>query len=323
MLTLWMQQVRKAVGRAIEAIRPCEQTRQRLTELESLQRMTAALLEKLTLEQMLEVVCQEARQLTGATGCALYALQDQTWLQLAHNGGTLTPPAHRLPLRGTLAGRAVSNEAPLLINDAEGLTRTSHPIPDLDSLLIIPLRLRGTIVGALDVANKPGGFTQHDVQLLSLFADGAALAIENTRLQQQAEQLAVVEERQRLARELHDSVTQALYSVTLYAEATRMAMSAGKQDVAAKNLTELHKLAREAMIDMRMLIFELHPPVLEKEGLVVALQARLAAVESRAGLQTAFSVEGETRCPSLCKRSFSGSPWKRLTTWSSTPRPGK
>ncbi len=116
-------------------------------------------------------------------------------------------------------------------------------------------------------------------------------------LEQQTKDQAVAAERSRLAHELHDSVTQALYSVTLYAEATRLALSAGKQGIATENLRELHNMAREAMVDMRMLIFELHPPVLEEEGLVAALQARLAAVESRAGLQAQFRAEGERRVP--------------------------
>jgi PAS domain S-box-containing protein len=116
-------------------------------------------------------------------------------------------------------------------------------------------------------------------------------------LAEQTREQTVAAERSRLARELHDSVTQALYSVTLYAEATRMALAAEKRDVAAKHLEELHKMAREAIVDMRMLIFELHPPVLEEEGLVPALQARLAAVESRAGLHTKVKVEGERRLP--------------------------
>jgi PAS domain S-box-containing protein len=116
-------------------------------------------------------------------------------------------------------------------------------------------------------------------------------------LEEQSREQAVAAERSRLARELHDSVTQALYSVTLYAEATRLALAAGKQEVATENLRELHNMAREAMVDMRMLIFELHPPVLEEEGLVAALQARLAAVESRARLQTEISVKGERRLP--------------------------
>jgi signal transduction histidine kinase len=114
-------------------------------------------------------------------------------------------------------------------------------------------------------------------------------------LHERAEQLAVVEERQRLARELHDSVTQALYSFNLYAEAARMALSAGKVEVAAENLQELRIMAREAMLDMRMLIFELHPPALEEEGLANALQTRLEAVETRSGIQTEFHVEGDTQ----------------------------
>jgi PAS domain S-box-containing protein len=116
-------------------------------------------------------------------------------------------------------------------------------------------------------------------------------------LEVQVKEKAVAAERSRLARELHDSVTQALYSVTLYAEATRLALSAEKQQVAAENLRDLHNIAREAMLDMRMLIFELHPPVLKEEGLVAALQARLASVESRARLQTEIRVEGERRLP--------------------------
>jgi signal transduction histidine kinase len=192
----------------------------------------------------------------------------------------------------------------LLINDPDDLSDTSHPIPELESLLVIPLRLKESIVGALDVTNKPKGFTEEDVRILSLFADGAAIAIESARLHKQAEQLAVVEERQRLARELHDSVTQALYSVTLYAEATRMAMAAGKQDVVAENLGKLRQMAREAMIDMRTLIFELHPPVLEEEGLAAALQARLACVEARAGLEAEIRIEQEIQLPLPIEREL-------------------
>ena len=100
-----------------------------------------------------------------------------------------------------------------------------------------------------------------------------------------------------MARELHDSVTQSLYSVTLYANAAVLALAAGKQDVTAGYLQELQETAQEGMRDMRLLIFQLHPPVLETEGLVAALQARLAAVEGRAGMQTEFRVDEERRLP--------------------------
>ncbi len=124
-----------------------------------------------------------------------------------------------------------------------------------------------------------------------------AMASDHARLQHEAEQMAVLGERQRLARELHDSVTQSLYSVTLYANAAVLALSAGKTEIASTYLTELQETAQEGMRDMRLLIFQLHPPVLETEGLVAALQARLAAVEGRAGLKTELLVEGERRLP--------------------------
>jgi signal transduction histidine kinase len=76
-----------------------------------------------------------------------------------------------------------------------------------------------------------------------------------------------------------------------------MALASGKTEVAAENLQELRHMAREAMLDMRMLIFELHPPILKQEGLAGALQARLEAVEARSGLQTEFQIEGEKRLP--------------------------
>ena len=113
----------------------------------------------------------------------------------------------------------------------------------------------------------------------------------------QAEALAVAEERTRLSRDLHDSVTQALYGLTLYAEAASRSLAADEIDLAASQLRELQETARQALQEMRLLIFELRSPVLEEEGLAAALQARLAAVEGRVGLDTALAVEGDGRLP--------------------------
>jgi signal transduction histidine kinase len=113
----------------------------------------------------------------------------------------------------------------------------------------------------------------------------------------QAEALAVVEERNRLARDLHDSVTQALYGLTLSAEAAARQLAAGQTDVATNQLRDLRETAQSALQEMRLLIFELRPPVLEEEGLAAALQARLQAVEGRVGLATTLAVEGDGRLP--------------------------
>jgi signal transduction histidine kinase len=113
----------------------------------------------------------------------------------------------------------------------------------------------------------------------------------------QAEALAIVEERNRLARDLHDSVTQALYGLTLSAEAAARQLTAGQIETATDQLRDIRETARSALQEMRLLIFELRPPVLEDEGLAAALQARLQAVEGRVGLATTLAVEGDGRLP--------------------------
>lgn len=271
----------------------------RLAESESFNRVLVSLLQKTVLEQVLDIVCTEAQGLIGATGSAVLLLTDQAWLEVRHRLGKPLAAVGPVPVDGSLAGQVVRRGQPVVLNDPTQFAQIQvYQWPsELSALLAVPLHVNGGVIGVLDVVNKAGGFTDEDVSLLSVFANQAAMAIEHARLQQQAEQLAVLAERQRLARDLHDSVTQSLYSVTLYANAAALALAAGKQEVTAGYLQELQETAQEGMRDMRLLIFQLHPPVLETEGLVAALQARLAAVEGRAGLQADLRVEEERRLP--------------------------
>jgi len=133
---------------------------------------------------------------------------------------------------------------------------------------------------------------QEEIDLAVTFSDQAALAIENARLRGRVEENAALAERSRLARELHDSVTQSLYSVTLYAEAAARLLTAGKGAEAASHLRELRDTALEALREMRLLIFQLRLPALEKSGLAGALQARMDAVESRLGIHAEMRLEG-------------------------------
>jgi signal transduction histidine kinase len=271
----------------------------RLAESESFGRVLVGLLQETVLEQVLDIVCTEAQALVGATASAILLLTDQNRLEVKHRLGQPPAAGESLSLEDSLAGRVVRMGDPVRLNLPEDFAQAQRmPWPaGITALLTLPLHGNNGIIGVLDVVNKAGGFHADDVRVMGVFANQAAMAIEHARLQQQAEQLAVLEERQRLARELHDSVTQSLYSVNLYANAAALALAAGKKEVAAGYLKELQETAQEGMRDMRLLIFELHPPVLEAEGLVAALQTRLAAVEDRAGLQTQFRVEGERRLP--------------------------
>ncbi len=160
------------------------------------------------------------------------------------------------------------------------------------SELTVPIIAQGRVMGVLDVeSDSVNAFDETDVELISSLANQVGVAIENARLYENAREVAVLEERQRLARELHDSVTQSLYGIELYSQAALGNLSVGKLEQVDKNLKDIHETSQEALAEMRLLIYELRPPILEKEGLVAVLQARLSAVEGRAGLKIKFKSE--------------------------------
>ena len=131
------------------------------------------------------------------------------------------------------------------------------------------------------------------VRQTALASELQRLAVENASLGDKARQAAVLEERRRLARELHDSVTQSLYGISLQAEAGARALLDGEAQPAGVSLQEIQDTTREAQTEMRLLLFELRPPMLEEQGLAAALQARLRAVEARAGLSIRFDARGQ------------------------------
>jgi len=147
--------------------------------------------------------------------------------------------------------------------------------------LFVPLTLKELSIGMLVLtSSEVGAFTPHHTTLALAIANQAAIAIENARLYEQAQELAAVEERQRLARELHDSVSQALYGISLGVHTARLQLDRDPRDL-AESLDYVLELAEAALIEMRALIFELRPESLETEGLVIALSKQAAALHAR------------------------------------------
>jgi signal transduction histidine kinase len=104
-------------------------------------------------------------------------------------------------------------------------------------------------------------------------------------------------ERQRLAQELHDSVTQSLYGISLYAQAATGNLRLGQVEQAGQYLEDIQNTAQESLADMRLLIYELRPPILEKEGLVATLQNRLTSVEDRVRIKSNIQTNLTERLP--------------------------
>lgn len=162
----------------------------------------------------------------------------------------------------------------------------------------VPMRAKGKVLGVFSVFGKAEHqFDVEEMTLLASIADQVGVAVEHARLYQQAEQLAVMEERERLARDLHDSVTQSLYSLTLFAEAGRRLIKAGDLERAEGYLARLGETAQDALKEIRLLVHELRPSALEREGLVGAIQQRLGAVERRAGVKAHLLVDDVIELP--------------------------
>lgn len=192
------------------------------------------------------------------------------------------------------------NGEPYLASDVEQdpIYRHDDDFAGTEAELAVPIKIKDTILGVIDIqSDQSGAFDQRDIMVLQSLANQAAIAIENLRLYSKTRQLAVLEERQRLARELHDSVTQDLYGVTMYAEAAARMLAADQMQVVSEYLGELKDTASDALREMRLLIFELRPAALQEVGLEAALQTRLEAVEGRAGLTAELKCSGDLDFP--------------------------
>jgi signal transduction histidine kinase len=202
-----------------------------------------------------------------------------------------------LSLSSSLAGQAAARQEPVvsLASEAPGAEMDDLAMQEQVAVLIsVPLIAQGRSVGVLNLGSRsPQPVPYEELSLLAAIGQQIGVAVENARLYEEAQQLAIVQERNRLARDLHDSVTQALYGISLYAEAAARQLGLGEGATVADHLAEIRTTAQESLREMRLLIFELHPPMLRSAGLVSAIQARLEAVEARVGIQTRLQVSGD------------------------------
>lgn len=273
-----------AIALALENARLYHETQARLAESQALHQVTLALLHKLELEEVLQIICDEALHLTHASGSAVALLEDDGWLRIPYSTGEVPEMQGRVRVDKSVIGSAVRKGEAVLVNHPAQENLSGLPM----SVLAVPLRSQNRIVGVLQLTHQGQAFTPEDVRLIQIFADQAAVAIEHARLTRQVQEMAILEERHRLSRELHDSVNQLLYSIMLYSEATLRQMEQADWERARHHVERLRESAQEALKEMRMLIFELRPSILGQLGLRAALEQRLRSVEEQVGLNAAL-----------------------------------
>ena len=166
--------------------------------------------------------------------------------------------------------------------------------PSMASFLGVPIVSGGAVVGAFYLTEKQGAatFSDADQALIETFAAHAALALENARLHERSRELSIVEERNRLARELHDAVTQKLFGVVLAAESGAALLERDIGEAGAQ-LALVRDLAREAMEELRSVIVHLRPAALEAEGLAAALAKHVDVLRRAHRREIALEVEGD------------------------------
>jgi signal transduction histidine kinase len=167
------------------------------------------------------------------------------------------------------------------IDTAENMGAAPHE-QDYCAQLAVPLRVKEEIFGGLMLyyveARK---FSAEEIELAVMFGDQAVLAIENARLRAQAERTAIAAERNRIARDLHDSVTQTLFSATLIAEVLPKLTQRDSEE-GSRRLEELRQLTRGALAEMRTLLLELRPATLTEVSIEELLRQLTEAARGRA-----------------------------------------
>jgi PAS domain S-box-containing protein len=283
---------------------------QRLLEerVATLSRIAANLAFDLPAEDTLNVLAKSAVNASTAVACGVVLVDDNDdTLQLFGSYGL--PEGYTEGLQASYRSGAPSpslqafrTREPVLVRDLRRfLLEDPHYAPihrfvreaPWDIVYSLPLVTRYRTVGAIFFCYLPGQEPGEDEQVfLRAVADQAAVALENARLFAEARGKAALEERQRLARELHDSVSQALYGIALGARTARKLVDQNPRLV-DDPLDYVLSLAEAGLAEMRALIFELRPESLETEGLVAALEKQAAALRARYEIEVKTSLCAE------------------------------
>lgn len=250
-----------------------------------------------SLRRMLDQVFGHAQQLLHVDAMAVYA-PFTIQMGQAHAGkviyasdeATGTLLAGLSLLDGAVVTAVAEGQSHVYcVGAGEAITAPGMPA----AWLVAPMQVNNDIIGlTVFLFGQAIELPPNVDELVVSLAQQAMVAYGADRLQRLAGTAASLHERERLAREMHDAVMQSVYSLTLFAEAGRRLAALGQIERVEENLQMLSETAQQALSEMRLLLYELKPAVLEQAGLVEALRQRLDAVERRTGMIARLEVEG-------------------------------
>ena len=272
--------------------------------LESMSETVLAIAAEREVEPMLRRLVRSARELSGARYAALGIPDGEgAFAQFITAGMSDELIAAMGPLPRTHGMLGAMLESPESHRTADirqdprfrGWWPSAHP--QMRSFLGVPIVARGSVIAAFYATDKEGAdeFSADDQRVIEMLAAHAAVAIENARLLERSRELSIVEERNRLARELHDSVSQKLFGLVLGAESAGTLLDRDP-GAAAVEVARIGELAQEALGELRGLIFELRPASLEDEGLAATLRKEVDMLERVHGREIELRIAGSAHC---------------------------
>jgi nitrate/nitrite-specific signal transduction histidine kinase len=249
-------------------------------ELAALDTATRGIAGVLDLDRVLQLITDRVRELAHAQYAALGIVDQEGGIERFITSGITRAERERIgaPPRGLgLLGVIARESHPVRIHDIATDTRRSGLPPNhppMHTLLGVPIGIKGRSIGRLYLTNKQpsGDFTEDDERLVEVFALHAGIAIENARLHEQVQRLAIVEERERIGRDLHDGIIQSIYAVGLSLEDVPDLME-DEPEVAKARVERAIDSLDQSIRDIRNFIFGLRPELLEQAGLVGGLAA--------------------------------------------------
>ena len=337
------EQALRAANASLDTARQEEERRKQIAE--SLRGVLTALNSKRPSQEVLQYIVRQAEELLGSAAAVIYGpdhltdsmspgagastLATTLRVQAAEGlriGGRRPRPYQRLPFLDSAVEQVLASAQPVALvdlrgdpsfgQDANDEADADTAIPCLDgvlpapyhALLVVPIRVHDGLYGCLLLFYpQPHHFVAEEVALAQAYADQVAQAITNARLQAQLEQEAAAAERNHLARELHDTVKQDLFSASLLAESLPTVWQTHRAE-AEVGLRQLHMLTQSALAGLHALLLELRPAALEQSPLSEALRKLGTAMATRAGVPILVEVEGaanpEPPLPATVKVAF-------------------
>ena len=285
---------------------------ERTRELTTLLSVSRQLVSTLELQPLIHIVLDQMEKLIGFDVAMILAPQGDDFVYLGYRG-----PGDSDEVVGSFAPveiayaaqQVVREHDSLLIDDLLGdelfsrefMSMLSPEVREqyvgIRSALGVPMEIKDRVIGVLLLAHKrPNYYTDIQAQLASGIANQAAVSMENARLYEQAQGIAVLEERQRLARDLHDAVTQTLFSSSLIAEVLPKLWERNRPE-AERRLEELRWFTRGALAEMRMLLLELRPTGLTDTLLGELLRQLAEAAMARTRFPITLQIQGQAFLP--------------------------